>query len=323
VSILAGAVTFSAWAEGSEAGRQVAGIAAWVTVLTVAITGFVLYIPLVFPTSRGYTPGWNVVRRGFLAALLVFWVSTLTQPGSLQLFPGIENPFGVGPDLRGQATLPMAPVLVILVMVAVPLYVGAIASRYRRAPAIERQQIKWFLAALGLTAVSLMGTTAIGMTGIASPAIPLALHGVSSALMPVSIAFAILRYRLYEIDRIISRTLSYAAVTAILALVFTGVILLLQALLTRITGGQTIAVAASTLAVFALFQPVLRRVRLAVDRRFDRARYDAERTALAFSERLRHELDLTAVTTDLVETADSTVAPSRLAIWLRPGAAGR
>jgi hypothetical protein len=323
LSILAGAVTFSAWAEGSDAARGVAEITAWLTVLTSAITGFVLYVPLVFPTGRGYTPGWNMVRRIFLVALFAFWVSVLTQPGSLQLFPGIDNPFGIGPDLRGQTNVPTAPLLIVVLIVAIPLYVGAIASRYRRAPTVERQQTKWFLFALGATAVSLLATTAIGMTGFASSAIPLALYGVSSTMIPVSIAIAILRYRLYEIDRIISRTLSYAVVTGILAVVFSAVVLLLQTLLTRFTGGQTIAVAASTLAAFALFQPVLRGVRHRVDRRFDRARYDAERTALAFSERLRNEVDLSTVTADLVHTAGSTVAPSRLAIWLRPGTTGR
>jgi hypothetical protein len=323
LSILAGAVTFSATADGSEVGRRVAPIAAWLTVLTAAITGFVLYVPLVFPTGRGYTPAWDLVRRIFLISLFVFWVSILTQPGPLQLFPGIENPFGVGPDLRGQATLPMAPVLIVVFIVVIPLYVGAIASRYRRAPTVERQQIKWFLAALGATFVSLLVTTAIGMTRFASSAIPLALYGASSTMIPVSIAIAILRYRLYEIDRIVSRTLSYAVVTGIVAVVFGAGVLLLQTLLTRFTGGQSIAVAVSTLAAFALFQPVLRRVRHRVDRRFDRARYDAERTALAFSERLRNEVDLSTVTSDLVHTAGSTVAPSFLAIWLRPGTTGR
>ena len=135
--------------------------------------------------------------------------------------------------------------------------------------------------------------------------------------IPIAISVAVLRYRLLEIDRIVSRTIAYTLVTGILAMVFAAAILLLQGLLATFTQGQTVAVAASTLAVFALFQPVRRRVQRVVDRRFDRGRYDAERTALAFSERLRHEVDMEAVTLDLAQTTRQTVAPTSLAIWLR------
>jgi hypothetical protein len=128
-----------------------------------------------------------------------------------------------------------------------------------------------------------------------------------------------MRYRLLEIDRIISRTLSYAVVTAILGAVFVGVILLLQTVLAGVIGKGGIPVAVSTLAVFALFQPVLRGVRRAVDRRFDRARYDGERTAGEFAERLRWETDIDRVTGDLRTTVAGAVVPTSLAIWLRPG----
>lgn len=128
---------------------------------------------------------------------------------------------------------------------------------------------------------------------------------------------AVLRYRLYEINRIISRTLSYAVLTGILALVFSAVVLLLQPLLTPITGGQTIAVATSTLAVFALFQPALHRVRETVDRRFDRARYDADVTVRTFAARLRGDLDLGTVRTEIIGTATSAVRPTKTAVWLR------
>ena len=199
----------------------------------------------------------------------------------------------------------------------------AVAVRFRRGDPVQRQQVKGLAAAVIVAGVFFPTGFLVWNE---SPGLSDALVGVGLLALfalPVVIGIAILRYRLYEIDRIISRTLSYAVVTGILAVVFGTVILLLQTLLSRITDGQTIAVAASTLAVFALFQPILRRVRHSVDRRFDRARYDAERTALAFSERLRNEVDLETVTIDLVDTAGSTVAPSRLAIWLRPGTTGR
>ena len=135
--------------------------------------------------------------------------------------------------------------------------------------------------------------------------------------MPAAIAIAVLRYRLYEIDRIISRTLSWATVTGVLLVVFAGLVVGLQALLSGVTQGQTLAVAASTLAAFALFQPVRRSVQRAVDRRFDRARYDSERTAAAFAERLRTEVDLEAVAVDLTGSVERALRPRTLGIWLK------
>ena len=137
------------------------------------------------------------------------------------------------------------------------------------------------------------------------------------AAVPAAIAVAVLRYRLYEIDRIISRTLSWATVTGVLLVVFAGLVVGLQALLSGVTQGQTLAVAASTLAAFALFQPVRRRVQRAVDRRFDRARYDSERTAAAFAERLRTEVDLEAVAGDLTGSVERALRPSTLGLWLK------
>ena len=144
------------------------------------------------------------------------------------------------------------------------------------------------------------------------------------ALIPVAIGIAILRYRLYDIDRIISRTLGYAVVTGVLAIVFLGVVLLLGGLLTIVaqglipsSQGRSIAVAVSTLVVFGLFQPVRRRVQRAVDRRFDRARYDADQTVRAFTGRLRNDVDLAAVTKEIVDTATTAVRPTSVTVWLR------
>jgi hypothetical protein len=140
-------------------------------------------------------------------------------------------------------------------------------------------------------------------------------------MVPISIAFAVLRYRLFEIDRLISRTISYAVVSVVLVGVFVLGVLLLSTALASVAGAggraETIAVASSTLLVFAIVQPVMRGVRRGVDRRFDRARYDAERTVGAFAERLRHETDMEAVTDDLATTTRSAVAPSSMALWLR------
>ncbi len=135
--------------------------------------------------------------------------------------------------------------------------------------------------------------------------------------MPVAIGIAILRYHLYDLDRVVSRTVAYSLVIALLGVVFVAVVFGLQALLAPVTSGQTIPVAASTLLVLTLFQPIYRRVRRAVDRRFDRARYDADRTAEAFAGRLRDETNLAAVTSDLTRTTTASLSPATLGIWLR------
>jgi hypothetical protein len=135
--------------------------------------------------------------------------------------------------------------------------------------------------------------------------------------LPIVIAIAILRYRLFEIDRIISRTIGWAAVTGVIATVFAVVVVTLQAVLASVTDENTLAVAVSTLVAFALFQPVRRRVQRAVDRRFDRSRYDGERTAAAFGERLRHEVDLTGLEADIGRTIGLALRPSSTGVWIR------
>ena len=135
--------------------------------------------------------------------------------------------------------------------------------------------------------------------------------------MPIAIGIAILRYRLYEIDRIISRTVGWAVVTALLLAVFASLVIGLQAILADLTQGETLAVAASTLAAAALFQPVRRRVQHLVDRRFDRGRYDGDRAAAVFGERLRDRVDLAGVERDLHRVADETLRPASVSIWVR------
>jgi hypothetical protein len=141
--------------------------------------------------------------------------------------------------------------------------------------------------------------------------------------MPVAIGIAILRYRLFEIDRIISRTLSWALVTGLLGAVFVGIVVGLQALSTKVTGTNTLAVAASTLVVAAAFQPLRRRVQVGVDRRFNRARYDAERTTDAFAAQLRDEVDLARLSAALVETVNEAVRPASATVWLRSAEVGQ
>jgi hypothetical protein len=136
-------------------------------------------------------------------------------------------------------------------------------------------------------------------------------------LLPIAIGIAVLRYHLYEIDRIVSRTIAYGVVTAILGFLFVAVVLAAQAVLGPVTGSNELAIAGSTLLVFALFQPIRRRVQRFVDRRFNRARYDAERTISAFAGRLRAEVDLEQLRAEILATVAQTVEPSSVSLWLR------
>ncbi len=196
--------------------------------------------------------------------------------------------------------------------------VGSIIVRYRRSTGVLRLQLRWLVVAMtfvigavlaGLASLAIAGDAIGGLAWV--PAI------IAYPTVPIAIGVAVMRYRLLEIDRIVSRSVGYALVTGVLAIVFAGTILVLQAVLVSVTQAQTIAVAASTLAVFALFQPLRRRVQRAVDLRFDRARYDAERTSVAFAERLRNEVDMATVTADLRATVSRTMAPTRLGVWVR------
>jgi hypothetical protein len=184
---------------------------------------------------------------------------------------------------------------------------------------MARQQLKWFLAAVALFAallpLSFIDTEFMAEVNGFTPFDVTAMSSI--ALIPLAVAIAILRYRLYAIDRLISRTVGWASASVVLAGVFVVGLVVLQALLAGITQADTIAVAVSTLVAAALFQPVRRRIQAAVDRRFDRVNYDSERVVAAFTGRLRNELDLDALIEDVGRVAGSTVRPSSTAIWLR------
>jgi hypothetical protein len=193
------------------------------------------------------------------------------------------------------------------------LAVAAIVVRFRRAGPVERAQIKWLVAAITLMAIAF--PVSFG-TDIGSELVDIVAVGIG-CLTPIAIGIAILRYRLYEIDRLVSRTVSWAIVTGGLLLVFGVMMIGLQALLADLTTqGGTVAVAVSTLVAASLFQPLRQHVQRAVDRRFDRVRYDAERTAEAFAQRLSTEVDLATLTAELRATAGRAVRPATASIWL-------
>ncbi len=316
LSQLTVSLTFMFIAEHTVRGDQLAQIAGWITVLLQLVAILQIAIGFLFPTGRVQSPGWGRFMLLFWGLAMVFVVISLTQPGPLQLVPAVDNPLGIGPDLRGGR--PIAPILGLWTLIMFVALGFSMVSRYRSAGRVERLQMKWFVVALGLSAIALGVATLelVFMSGPVSGNV-LTVYVFTGAVVPVAIGIAILRHHLYDIDRIISRTIAYAIVTAVVAAVFGGVVVLLSSALSSFAQGQTIAVAASTLVAFAVFQPVLRRVRRDVDRRFDRTRYDSEQTIAQFSGRLRDEIDLVHLSRDLDSTIRDAISPRSIGIWLR------
>jgi peptidoglycan/LPS O-acetylase OafA/YrhL len=188
-----------------------------------------------------------------------------------------------------------------------------LVMRFRRARGAERQQLRWVAMAAGLLAAAVVATVVGALTG--HPAVSEWTSGLFVALLPVAIGAAILRYRLYDLDRIISRTLAYGLLTVLLGGGYAAVVLGLGRLLPQ---GSSLVVAAATLAVAAVFQPLRRRVQQAVDRRFNRRRHDAAETIQAFSTHLRDQLDLDTLGAELLAVVDQTMQPTQASLWLRP-----
>ena len=292
-----------------------ADIASWVGVWS-WVPGFVLLLVviLVFPDGSLPSRRWRPV----------LWLAGIA--GFLLLVPNAIAAWGYrGVELLGNAEpdTSNAPVIGALILASavgnlllIPVGVASLAGvavRFRRSSTVERQQIKWFAAAAGVEVSLLVCTAFVSLT---YPLDVLAAL-VVIPLVPIAVGVAVLRYRLYEIDRIVSRTIGWAIVTGLLVAVFAALVVALQALLAPVTNENTLAVAASTLVAFALFQPLRRRVQRAVDRRFDRARYDGQRTADAFAERLRGSRDLTTVDEALLATVASAMQPQSATVWLR------
>jgi hypothetical protein len=276
----------------------------------------ILHLLLTFPDGRLISRRWRWAVALEVAMVAIFLGFTALEQDLRVLVDDevawtIANPIGVLPNDMFDEWLAV-PWEIGLVVITVAS-AAAVVVRFRRGSTVEREQLKWpLLAVVVFGAVYAGSALEASLVGDASILFGLALAGI-----PISVAIAVLRYRLFAIDHIISRTVSWAAVTAILLGVFIVGVLGLQALFSGVTQGQTLAVAASTLVSFALFQPVRRRVQRAVDRRFDRARYDAERIVGGFSERLRGEVELRAVEDELVATVGGVLRPTGVAIWLR------
>jgi hypothetical protein len=278
--------------------------------------GYLMLVSLVGALVLVYPDGRLPSRRWWpVGAALVAWAGLSTL--SLTIAPSIPhgggslpNPIAV-PVVVGQVAQLWGNVALALIF---PLLFGVLAAaiaRWRRSTGIERQQLELFVYAACLIPLGLV-LSASGLPGPWSIFVNVALLG-----LPVAIAVAVLRYRLYDIDVLINRTLVYGLTTGGIAAAFFGGIVLLQTLLRPFTTGSEIAVAASTLLTVALFQPLRSRVQQGVDRRFSRARYDAARTIDVFAEELRDEVDLDAVRAHLLGAVGQTMSPTHASLWLR------
>ena len=304
-------------AVGAVSDPGVLALAFWaLTIVTYPVFALLAgWLPLLYPTGALPGPRWRLPAAAILVVSCVSLVALVTRPGPV-LDGGPPNPLGV--DAWPSFLQWLVDGLFVQLVALIVLGVASLVARYVRGDAVERLQIRWYVAALSITGLGFVGViveNAIRTDGGDNLSTFLVFAGLLAT--PVAIGIAILRYRLYEIDRLISRTIGWAAVTGILAALFVVLVVTLQALLTPITDESTIAVAGSTLVAFALFQPLRRRVQHAVDRRFDRARYDGERVAAAFAERLRDQVDLVGLERDLGSTVSAALSPASTVVWLR------
>jgi uncharacterized membrane protein YhdT len=303
-----------------------AGVNHWLWVPTVGLLG--TYVFLLFPDGRLPSKRWRplawlsgvVIASGSLGLML--------SPGPLDMPRGIRNPFGLEAApwvaVAAYAILPLLP----LCMLASAL---SLVMRYRRSRGDVRQQIKWIAFAASLVALTyLIAIVALFIHPSEiwfAAGLPLWLDLIEYAALlsitsvPIAIGFAVLKYRLYDIDLIINRTLVYGSLTGALALVYFGGVTVTQALFRNITGQEQLpqlVIVASTLVIAALFNPLRRRIQSFIDRRFYRAKYDARKILEAFSVRLREETDLEALNEELVEVVRETMQPAHVSLWLRP-----
>jgi hypothetical protein len=285
----------------------------WYLVLALSL----IFTPLLFPTGGLLSPRWRPVA--WLAGAATAALTLLAAlRGELEPVPDqlIPNPIGIA-AVENPEQSPVGAALFIMLVALAAVALGSLVIRFRQSSrGEERQQLKWFTYAGALllpgAVLATFVNNTVGNLIFASPIV----------FVPVAAGIAILRYRLYDIDRIINRTLVYGLLTALLAGVYTGVVLVMGQVFGGM-GGDPLSwvVAGATLAVAALFQPARRRIQQVVDRRFNRRRYDVAQTVEAFTARLRDEVDLDALSAELLAVVDQTMQPTLASLWLRPARA--
>jgi hypothetical protein len=284
----------------------------WPATGIIALTAL-SFVLLLTPTGSLPSPRWRWWARVTVAAAAMLLVALAVASGPLD--PQYQLAAGGPFDFRGLGggLLVVNQLALAFTTLAVVVGAGSLVVRFRGAGGVERQQLRWVALAAALVvmaAVVALGGVAVGATDAVTWAIS---AGIS--VVPLALGAAILRYRLYDLDRIISRTLAWGLLTLLLGGGYAAVILWLGQLLGR---DSSLAVAAATLAAAALFQPVRRRVQAGVDRRFNRRRHDAAQKLAAFSERLREQVDLDTLTGQLLAVVEETMQPTQASLWLRP-----
>ncbi len=284
--------------------------AAWSNAWLFAVSGIVapIVLFLIFPDGRFLSAFWRWTTIAFVIAAAATFTADALAPGPLDGYPELMNPIGVESSVREGISWFGDNVLGVLVMI---FAISSLLVRLRRSTGEERAQIKWvvftaMIACVGFLSAFIVDFSAGFILGL-----------VALAAIPIAAGIAILKYRLYEIDRVVNRTVVYGAVTALLAGLYFGIVIGLQQVFSGFTRGNDLAIAGSTLAVAALFRPVRRRIQAFVDRRFYRSRYDAEQTLAAFSHRLRDEVDLDELGSDLGAVVHETMQPTHVSLWLR------
>ncbi len=291
-----------------------AWFASWSSVVAPVILGVAC---LLYPDGRFVSPRWRWGAAVCVVAILPVVAQSALVRGPFAEFPAVDNPAGLA-ALDRLADIPTEVCFVIVLAVGA----WAVVRRFRRSRGVERAQLKWFAWSAGVMTAFLPVSGAIGAladapdTGRASTIAGL-LFAVVLCGLPVAVGISILRYRLYDIDLVINRTLVYSALSATLVATYLGSVLVFRLALDPLTNDSDLVVAASTLGVAALFRPLRSRIQQVVDRRFYRSRYDAARTLEGFSSRLREEVDLDALGGDLRHVVRDTMQPVHITLWLR------
>ena len=307
----------SVLAGGWPGARWAAWLSNWAS-LPVFPTGLALFAFLLFPNGRLLSPRWRPVAWAAAVQVAVMVVLTLVDPTPIDVggrFPKVSNLTGV--RALGRRFDGAVGVLYLLGIVLIATAIASLVLRGRGAAARERQQVKLLAYAAALTITCILGVSIVSTAGVPvgnSIWDVLIVFGFGVAV-PVACGFAILRHGLYEIDRLISRTISYALLTGTIVGLFAGLVLLTTRVLPL---SSPVGVAASTLAAAALFNPLRRRLQRLVDRRFNRARYDAEATVAAFTARLREAVDLVSIEEELRGAVNLSLAPGHVSLWVKP-----
>jgi hypothetical protein len=270
------------------------------------------FVLLLFPTGQLPSPKWRLVAWIVVGALLSGWALAWALPGDTGFVPGVENPYGAEGPVGDVVTL-LVISSVLLISVAIIAGVLSLLVRFRRASGVERQQLKWFTygaVLLGVVYISDFFYTFPGVWESVKEAIAF------NMLPPLTIGIAILRYRLYDIDLIIRRTLIYGTLSSSLALIYIGCVVLLRQVSAPLTGSSDPAIVASTLAIAVLFSPLRRRIQNVIDKHFYRRKYDAVKVLAAFGATVRDETYLERLTTEVLCVVDATMQPEHVTMWL-------